>query len=214
MKQYTIIGGVNGVGKSSLTGVLKDSRTDLGIIIDVDKITAELGGNLIAGGKAALRKISSCLERGVSFTQETTLSGYKTERTARQARDAGYTVRLYYVALDSAEESLLRIQNRVNRGGHNVDPDAVFRRFRQRWESLSAVLPYCDEAVFFDNSNGFQKVAEYSNGELRRVGNFYPLWLSQFSDYFARQNEAEELAAENVPPEQAAAKESDYEPDR
>lgn len=30
MKIYTIIGGVNGVGKSSLTGVLKDSRTDLG----------------------------------------------------------------------------------------------------------------------------------------------------------------------------------------
>lgn len=214
MKQYTIIGGINGVGKSSLTGVLKDSRTDLGIIIDVDKITAELSGNLIAGGKAALRKISSCLERGVSFTQETTLSGYKTERTARQARDAGYTVRLYYVALDSAEESLLRIQNRVNHGGHNIDPDAVFRRFRQRWESLSAVLPYCDEAVFFDNSNGFQKVAEYSNGELRRVGNFYPLWLSQFSDYFARQNEAEELAAENEPPEQTAAKELDYEPER
>jgi len=43
---YTIIGGVNGVGKSSFTGVLKERTTDLGVIIDVDKITAELGGNL------------------------------------------------------------------------------------------------------------------------------------------------------------------------
>ena len=31
MKIYTIIGGVNGVGKSSLTGVLNSERDDLGI---------------------------------------------------------------------------------------------------------------------------------------------------------------------------------------
>ena len=36
MRTYTIIGGVNGVGKSSFTGVLKERCTDLGIIIDVD----------------------------------------------------------------------------------------------------------------------------------------------------------------------------------
>ena len=57
MRTYTIIGGVNGVGKSSFTGLLKEQRSDLGIIIDVDKITAELGGNTLAGGRAALKKI-------------------------------------------------------------------------------------------------------------------------------------------------------------
>ena len=34
MRTYTIIGGVNGVGKSSFTGVLKERCTDLGTIID------------------------------------------------------------------------------------------------------------------------------------------------------------------------------------
>lgn len=183
MRVYTIVGGVNGVGKSSLTGVLKDSRTDLGIIIDVDKITAELDGNLLDGGKAALRRISSCLERGVSFTQETTLSGYKTERTAKQAKDAGYVIRLYYVGLDSVDESLARIQNRVKHGGHDIDRADVLRRFNGRWEALSAILPYCDEAIFFDNSNGFVKVAEFSNGELRVVGDFRPKWLQEFAAY-------------------------------
>jgi len=42
MKRYTIIAGVNGAGKSSLTGALKAERSDLGIIIDVDKISAEM----------------------------------------------------------------------------------------------------------------------------------------------------------------------------
>ena len=63
MRTYTIIGGGNGVGKSSFTGVLKERCTDLGTIIDVDKITAELGGNALAGGKAALKKINECINK-------------------------------------------------------------------------------------------------------------------------------------------------------
>lgn len=80
MRTYTIIGGLNGVGKSSFTGVLKERCEDLGQIIDVDKITAELG----AGGKAALNRIETCIEKKISFTQETTLSGYHTEATAKK----------------------------------------------------------------------------------------------------------------------------------
>lgn len=183
MKIYTIIGGVNGVGKSSFTGVLKGTRTDLGIIIDVDKITAELGGNPLAGGRAAVTKIQDCLKRGVSFTQETTLSGRKTEVTAKEARELGYTVRLYYVALDTPQESLERIANRVRRGGHNIPENDVKRRFSGRWEAVSKILPYCDEAEFYDNDNGFVKVAEYRNGELLTVGESHPVWLSDLKTY-------------------------------
>ena len=183
MKTYTIIGGVNGVGKSSFTGVLKERSTDLGMIVDVDKITAELGGNALAGGKAALRKISECIDKGISFTQETTLSGRKTEATAKQVRDLGYHVRLFYIGLDTAEESLSRIANRVKRGGHDIPQDDVVRRFAGRWEAVAKVLPYCDEAEFYDNDNGFVLVAEYRNGELRTVGNRRPQWLMELLQY-------------------------------
>lgn len=179
MKNYTIIGGVNGVGKSSFTGVLKERSPDLGVIVDVDKIIAELGGNALAGGKAALRKMNACIEKGISFTQETTLSGRKTEATAKQVRDLGYRVRLFYIGLDSAEESLLRIANRVKRGGHDIPRDDVIRRFAERWEAVAKVLPFCDEAEFYDNDNGFVLVAEYRNGELRTVGSRHPQWLAE-----------------------------------
>ncbi len=186
MKTYTIIGGVNGVGKSSFTGVLKEQSTDLGYIIDVDKITAELGGNALTGGKAALSKIRDCISRGVSFTQETTLSGYKTEATAKQVKELGYRVRLFYVALDTVQESLERIQNRVNRGGHDIPHDDVLRRFSGRWEAVAKVLPYCDEAEFYDNGNGFVKVAEYRNGEIRTIGSYEPKWLSELQECLAK----------------------------
>ena len=41
MKIYTIIGGVNGTGKSSLTGVLRETVSDLGIIIDADQLSKQ-----------------------------------------------------------------------------------------------------------------------------------------------------------------------------
>lgn len=185
MRIYTIVGGVNGVGKSSFTGVLKERSADLGTIIDVDKITAEMGGNALAGGKVAVTKIRDCLDRGVSFTQETTLSGYKTEATAKQAKEAGYYVRLFYVALNTATESLARIENRVKRGGHDIHSDDVRRRFSGRWEAVEKVLPYCDEAEFFDNDNGFVKVAEYRNGEVRAVGDYRPQWLNELLAFLA-----------------------------
>lgn len=176
MKLYTIIGGVNGCGKSSLTGALKAERSDLGLLIDVDKLAAQLGSP-VEGGKAAVRKIDECLEKGISFTQETTLSGARTERTIRRAKERGYTIRLYYIGLDTLEESLGRIRNRVAKGGHDIPREDVERRFQSRFSDVLRVLPYCDEARFFDNDNGFVEVAEYRNGELiPRVSN-PPRWL-------------------------------------
>ena len=99
MKIYTIIGGVNGSGKSSLTGAIKAERKDLGTIIDVDKLNATLGDK-ISGGKEAIKKINHCIEHGLSFTQETTLSGARTVSTAKKAKEHGYYIRLYYVGLD------------------------------------------------------------------------------------------------------------------
>lgn len=183
MKHYTIIGGVNGTGKSSLTGVLKTQCRDLGMIVDVDRITAQAGVSALEGGKLAIRRIEDCLEKGLSFTQESTLSGFRTAQTAARAKALGYTVQLFYVGLDTAEESLARIANRVRRGGHNIGTEDVLRRFAGRWEAVAKVLPYCSDAQFFDNDNGFVKVAEYENGELLPVGELRPAWLAELLAY-------------------------------
>lgn len=177
MKTYTIVAGVNGCGKSSLTGVLRTEIDNLGKIIDVDKITVSCNGNALEGGKKAVALIDECLEKEICFTQETTLSGRKTLDTIKRAIAKDYYIRLYYVGLDTVEESLLRIANRVKKGGHNIETEAVSRRFGKRFEDLLAVLPYCNEATFYDNDNGFVTVAKYKNGELHPIGQNPPQWL-------------------------------------
>lgn len=179
MKIYTIIAGVNGAGKSSLTGVLRTEMTNLGRIIDVDRIIAGCGGNVMEGGKRAIALIDECLEKEICFTQETTLSGHRIRSTIQKALDKGYYIRLYYVGLNTVEESLIRIENRVKKGGHNIPAQDVRRRFDKRFEDLKAVLQYCDEATFYDNENGFAAVAEYRNGEILQIGNRRPEWLAE-----------------------------------
>lgn len=146
MKTYTIIGGTNGVGKSSFLGSLNEQRDDLGVVVDADKINLRFNGDKVKGGKAASQLISDCLEREISFTQETTLSGHKTLKTVKEAREKNYCVRLYYIGISSAQESLLRIENRVKKGGHGIPESDVLRRYKSRFEDLLRVLPYCDEA--------------------------------------------------------------------
>lgn len=183
MKMFTIIAGVNGTGKSSFTGALKPQTSDLGVVIDVDKITATHSLTALASGKIAVNRIRECLETGINFTQETTLASRQIVRTASQARESGYYVRMYYIGLNTPDESLRRIANRVARGGHNIGADDVLRRFSGRWEAVKNILAYCDEAHFFDNDNGFVEVAEYRNGELLIKGEYRPAWILELREF-------------------------------
>ncbi len=177
MKVYTIVGGVNGAGKSSLTGVLKAERSDLGYIIDVDKLAYENNGDNYQAARIAISKINSFIKRGITFTQETTLSGHMVERTVIRAKNCSYDVHLFYVGLGSADESIKRIKNRVEKGGHNIPTQDVIRRFDHRFDDLIRILPYCDEVKFYDNENRFDNVAEYRNGEIIFKSGYNPDWL-------------------------------------
>ena len=45
---------------------------------------------------------------------------------------------------------------------------------------LKAILDYCDEVVFYDNENGFVKVAEIKNNTFRYVNGYCPEWIKEF----------------------------------
>jgi len=188
MPIYTIVAGVNGVGKSSLTGVLKAERNDLGYVIDVDKIAFNGGLRPLDAGKVAIRKINECLAKNVSFGQETTLSGIRIEKTVKEAKEKGYLVRMFYICLNTCDESVKRIHNRVSKGGHNIQDGDVKRRYAKRFNDLAKILPYCDEVHLFDNENGFVAVGEYKNGEIICKGEHKPQWLKELIAYLSPYN--------------------------
>ena len=159
---------------------MKSLCSDLGQMIDVDSLIAQYGDYLTAG-RAAVERMDEYIDRGISFTQETTLSGARTLKMVKKASEAGYRIRLHYIGLDTVEESKERIANRVRNGGHDIPDADVERRFEHRFEDLIKVLPYCDTAIFYDNRNGFVEVAGFSNGELVPKGDYRPKWYEKFA---------------------------------
>lgn len=166
MKICTIIGGIDGVGKSSLLGVLRAVRTDLGLVVDEKE-------------KAASKRIETALKDGINFSYETTLHRAFSKDLCRRAKDAGYAVRLYYIGLDPVDENLLRIKNRAKNGGANAIPQEVQKQYAHRMDDLTVVLPYCDCADFYDNYNGFALVARKIDRRIEPIGDYRPKWITK-----------------------------------
>lgn len=161
MKVFTLFAGVDGVGKTSLLGVVRAERRDLGLIF--------------TGAAPDMPRLERALADGVDCTLETTLCDEVPVQLCRRAKDAGYCVRLYYIGLDTAEEGLLRLARRAD----SVPAQAVRARFACRFDHAAEVLSCCDEALFYDNYNGFVPVAEYRGGQLLPLGGKQPAWLRE-----------------------------------
>ena len=160
MPEFIIIAGINGTGKSSLRGVLGEYK-NLGYIIDPDQSAREHDADIIAAGKIAVQTIDDCIHREITFTQETTLAETRIVKEMQQAKELGFKISMFYVGLESLGESLSRIANRVQKGGHGIPEEHVIRGYEKRISDFQKCVPYCDEIVFYDNQNGFIKVAEY-----------------------------------------------------
>ena len=84
-------------------------------------------------------------------------------------------------AIDPAGQTVF-ISHGDCEGDANRVAEDVKRRFQSRFADVLRILPYCDEARFFDNDNGFVEVAEYRNGELIPRVPTPPHWLLELME--------------------------------
>ena len=112
----------------------------------------------------AVNRIASLFKNGISFSQETTLCGNSIIRNIRKAKEAGYSVELYYIGVDSPEIAKLRVKQRVKNGGHGVSDEDVERRYYEGLNNLKKILPLCDKAIIYNNSNRIIRLAVYQDG--------------------------------------------------
>ena len=179
MPMFTIVGGVNGAGKSSLSGVLKDCLDDLGVIVDPDKITAQLGGDEYAGGQAAVARLQDCLAQGIDFTEESTLSGsFLPQNGARGPRRRVHGAAVLCGAGHRRGIHPAHRQPRCARAGTTLPA----RTWSAALPGGSGTLASCCRCATRPRStttdNGFRVVAFYRNGELLPATDTPPAWLA------------------------------------
>ena len=197
-KVYILIAGVNGAGKSTFYSIhdqicplfpFCDNNSFHNLSqLNPDKIIRSLGdwrdfNTSRDGMKIAIKIIRDNFEQGVSFSQETTLTGHSILRNFETAKKKGYKVGIVYVGVDSVDIAKQRVQHRVKNGGHGIPEKDIERRYINSFKNLNLLMTKCDGVLLYDNSteNGFRIIAEYDGNELllRSDPKQVPAWVKK-----------------------------------
>lgn len=171
MPALTIIGGPNGSGKTTLTKYLIENGRIKTDVINPDQIAQEELGSYslhVKAARIALHRRQNAIDQNSDFTFETTFSGNSEINHLQEAKSKGYKLILYYVALKSKLDNIIRVEQRITNAGHDVENDDISRRYSKSQANLKQYLYLFDKAYLFDNSlSRFSRVAIFENGKLR-----------------------------------------------
>ena len=165
LKQMThpnlyIIAGPNGAGKTTASYTLLPEMLGCTNFVNADEIARGLSPFSpetvdVQAARIMLARIEELLAQKVDFAIETTLATRSYVQLVKRAQKAGYKVHLLFFCLESPEQAILRVAQRVAEGGHNIPEDVIRRRFARGIANLTHLyLPICDSALVYNNSHG------------------------------------------------------------
>lgn len=184
---FTVIGGPNGAGKSTYTEGLAARGYPLGEVVNPDVIASTLPGpdatRDARAGRETLRRTHALIASGQTFSRETTLSGIEILRTMQKAKDADFTVNLFFIGVDSIDISKGRVRRRVERGGHDIPEHVQTRRFSRSFDNVARASRTADTTVFVNSmEEQFQSVGMARRGVMTWRADMLDLhWLNRIT---------------------------------
>ena len=154
-----IIAGCNGAGKTTASMTILPKALLVREFVNADEIAKGLSpfnpeGVAIEAGRLMLERIDCLINRGESFSIETTLSTRSYINLVRRAHAEGYQVHLIYFWLKSPELAMQRVAERVAHGGHNIPQDVIVRRYTAGISNLfNLFMNEVDSWMIYDNSD-------------------------------------------------------------
>jgi len=166
------------IEKAKNEGRIIDVEIRENVIVDKSKQTHSYEASLIT---AFIRK--HLLNKKISYSFESVMSHTSKLDEIKNAKELGFKTYLYFVCLQDADINVSRVLNQVEKGGHNVDPDKVKKRYYETLNNLLPALLLVDKAYIFDNSTDqMELVAEIVNGgiEILVAKNKIPNWFIEY----------------------------------
>lgn len=155
-----IIAGPNGAGKTTASYSLLPDILHCPNFVNADEIARGLSPFApelvnIQAGRIMLQRIEELLSQHVDFAIETTLSTRSYVQLVHRAQSLGYKVHLIFFFLETEEQAIQRVAQRVSNGGHGIPEVDIRRRFhRGIYNLLNLYMPICDSALIYNNALG------------------------------------------------------------
>lgn len=153
------LAGTNGAGKSSVGGAHLREQGDIYYNPDewarrlrAARPELSIGEANAQAWQRGVTELRAAIDNHTDFVFETTLGGNTVSALLEEAADADLEVRIWYVALASADLHVERVRLRVSKGGHNIPEAKIRERYDRSRENLIRLLPKLSGVHVYDNS--------------------------------------------------------------
>lgn len=189
-----VIAGPNGSGKTTITSeVIKSDWMEDAVYINPDNIAQEKFGDwnsassVLAAANYCAEWREKCLADRKSMIFETVMSADDKLDFIRRAKQAGYFVRIFFIATENPTINASRIAARVMEGGHEVPINKIISRYGKSIINCTEIAQEVDRLYVYDNSRENCKAMplfRLKNGEIGKIyvkdipvwaGNILPL---------------------------------------
>ncbi len=157
-RKVIIIAGPNGAGKTTFAREFLPNEAGCPVFVNADLIAAGLAPfapqtAAVQAGRLMLGELQRHFSNRESFAFEKTLSGKAYLRHITTWQAGGYRVELIFLKLNSADEAVARVAQRVKQGGHHIPEPVIRRRFAAGLENFTQHYAAAVDAwALYDNS--------------------------------------------------------------
>lgn len=191
-----VVAGPNGAGKTTITEkLLRHEWMNGCVYINPDIIAQEEFGGW--NSQAAIVKAAThaqeirekCLASRKSMAFETVFSIHEKLQFLRQAKEAGYFVRFFFICTNDPSINAQRIAFRVMEGGHDVPITKIINRYYRSINNCVKAVSIVDRAYFYDNSvNDVDPIQLFRtvDGKIVRYYNELTPWAKDVAEQIAK----------------------------
>ncbi len=154
-----MIAGPNGSGKTSVTQKFLHHKWGEGIVyINPDEVANEKFGDwnsndsVLKAANYCEEWRERCLDEKISFVFETVFSSQDKIKFLLRAKQAGFFIRVFFIATNHPSINASRIANRVIEGGHDVPITKIISRFYKSILNCEIIAKFVDRLYVYDNS--------------------------------------------------------------
>ena len=187
-KEFAVVAGPNGAGKSTLSKYyIKTDCFDGDLMaLNLRKEHPDWPERWISGTVASTleKQKQNAIDKKLDFAFETNFSNDLIINMINEFKEAGYKISLFYFGINYLQDSVMRVQERTNLGGHNVADDVVKYNFSECPKRVAQNLHLFDYMIFIDGIMPYGKIIANirKRDNYKEIADIVPRW---FADGFA-----------------------------